>query len=502
MKKIIALLLVAVGVQTPVNAQYYIDYPYIYFQDGYSTPYIGSAYLTLPRPTDVYRSLRLRSLSPGFDGLIRDEYSDMFRNPAIGIPDGSSHQLFGDLGAVNELGKFTLGGFFKTEHNTIGVATTLDRMLKRTTTNESHYTSNPGPNVSTSTYTYGTNPEGIGARISSSFSLQEGRSIGLSYEYLNNKNTTFNSSTYTSTSPGYMSTSVSDLNLSTKGDIHRISAGGVLVLPSGDVHLIARGVFSKWTIANLRTYANLNPYYRRDERTDYPTEVKTNAVLVGGMYQTTLGEGQILRLLVEMGLTNFTASGTSLDYYRDSSSTIYITNQSGTRSVDGKIVDVRCGAGYERRIFEEVIAIAGLSIGYIRNSYDGTQSSTSTQSSSPPSTPPTTTNSSSSDNGALDGFDIRMPLGAEVFLGSYVVLRGGVEPRYLSGHTSSETLSSSGPTYPANGTYKNKVDQRGLVFSSQFGGALHHDDYGELSVLFGRNLADTYFWTFFLKYYL
>ncbi len=496
------LVLLAAWIHTETYSQYVVEYPYLYFQDSYGTPVIGSGYFALPRPTDTYKSMRLRSISSGFDGLIRDEYTDLFRNPATGLPATSSGEVFGDFGSMNDLGRFTFGGFFKTERNTLGASTTLDRLQKRTTTFESQNTSGTPLSISNSNSISETNPEGIGLRISSSFTVTEEHSIGLSYEYFNNKDDSRFQYSSSSLSPGSSYSNGSTQDISTNGDIHKIGMGGILKTERGELQLIARGVFSKYVLDNLYSTSSRSTYNRSNRTESYPSSIKTNGYLLGAMYECSRTEGQILRGLFEFALTRYTTSGMSSFDVIDSSSYTYWTTSSGTRSSDGTITDIRCGIGYERNVVGGVTGYAGLSVAYIRNSYNASQSSVSRQilPPPPPSYPPIA--SSANDESVLDGFLVRLPLGAEALIGDYVILRGGIEPSYQTGQTSSEYRGTNINIQPTTYASKNKVDQRGLAFSSQFGIAAHHDDYGEISILLGRNIADTNYWSFFVRYFL
>ena len=136
MRTLLLFLLLVVWTSSALHAQYVIEYPYLYFSDPYNTLTIGSTYYTLPRPTETYTSVRIRALSPGFAGLISDQYTDHFRNPALDV-GGPSSEAFGDFTPVDDLGRFVLGGFVRGSNSTIGAAITLDRLLKRTTSSNS-----------------------------------------------------------------------------------------------------------------------------------------------------------------------------------------------------------------------------------------------------------------------------------------------------------------------------------------------------------------------------
>ena len=77
--------------------------------------------------------------------------------------------------------------------------------------------------------------------------------------------------------------------------------------------------------------------------TDYPSDVKTTAFLVGGVYELTGGEDWSLRLLLDFAHTSYTTSGASIGESVDSSLTLYRTAVAGTWSSDGNIADVRGG---------------------------------------------------------------------------------------------------------------------------------------------------------------
>ncbi len=501
MKNSLLVLLLVVLTASALRAQYVIEYPYLFFDNQYSAPTIGFTYYTLPRPTEAYTSTRVRALSSGFTGLIKDSYTDHFRNPAMDI-GGLSCEAFGDFGSVNDLGRFVLGGFIKGGKTTVGASTTLDRLLKRTTSSHSTYSYSP---QSPSTQTYDDkseiNPERLGGRISGTFHLAGGHNLGASYEYINNKNNARYESSTMYTSPNYVQSSMTLSDFSSSSDLHSIGIGGMIETNSGTLQLIGRGVFSTATLTNRYSRFNRYSSATNSNLTDYPSDVRTTAFLLGGVYELPQGEESSLRLLLDFAYTSYTTSGTSIGEAVDSGSYIYKSTLAGSRTSDGTIFDVRGGVGYQRHIIGAITGYAGFSVGYIRNSYDATERSTSSTTTIPPNPPQppiTTTNVS---NGTIDGFDVRLPLGLDVALGDHVVLLGGIEPRYRSGETSTENRSTIfPPSSIINAT--NKINQRGLIFASQFGVTAHHEDYGEISVVFGKNLTDTSFWTFFLRYFV
>jgi hypothetical protein len=82
--------------------------------------------------------------------------------------------------------------------------------------------------------------------------------------------------------------------------------------------------------------------------------------------------------------------------------------------------------------------------------------------------------------------------------GDYVLLRGGLEPRYRTGETFTENNGTILPGYQSSS--QSRINQRGLLLSSQLGACVRHESFGEIGILFGRNITDTYFWSFFLPY--
>ncbi|MBM2840159.1 MAG: hypothetical protein HW412_687 [Bacteroidetes bacterium] len=502
MKQMMILILLLVTCAPPaLQAQYIIEYPYLYFTDFYTAPTTSSAYFIMPRPTDIYTSTRIRTLSGGFSGLIRDAYTDHFRNPAMGI-DGQSCEAFGDLASANDLGRFTLGGFIKGNRNTIGVATTLDKLLKRTTTNNSSYNYLSPGSTSRSDNISEVNPERIGGRVSGSFLLDTGGRLGASYEYAHAKNNSTSRYDYRSESATFFDITTSTTELVSSSNVHNITLGGFLTVGNGTLQILGRGVFSKTELPNRFSNIRRTSYSRSSTVDNYSTEIKTKGFLAGMVFECLPSEQQVVRIVVDLARTSYTTSGTSRTEASDSGFSVGSHSGSGSWTTDGGIIDIRAGVGYERRILNSITGYVGFSLGYIRNSYDGNEKAATTSVYTP--NPPINSSSSSNVEGNNDAFDARLPLGIELMAGEHVTIRGGIEPRYRSGETSNERrfLSSTMTLPEVNGTATSKVNQRGLSFATQFGAALHHQDFGEISILFGKNLTDTNFWAFFLRYFV
>src|SRR5437879_5654754 len=79
-------------------AQYVIQIPYLFNNDPYSVGRsVGETYFVVQRPDASYESVRIRGLSESLGGLVRDPYSDQFRNPAYRVGDNPV-EFFSDLG--------------------------------------------------------------------------------------------------------------------------------------------------------------------------------------------------------------------------------------------------------------------------------------------------------------------------------------------------------------------------------------------------------------------
>lgn len=209
----------------------------------------------------------------------------------------------------------------------------------------------------------------------------------------------------------------------------------------------------------------------------------------------------ITRVMVEAAYTTYSASGkkNSLYEYGDS---IRITSRSGSdgsRTSDGSIWDIKAGVARELPLSDDLKGMVGLTVNYVKNTYDGKDESVTSYMSTPPQ--PSRTERFILDS-SLDGFDIRLPIGFEFSLSQNVLLNGGIEPRYRTGEISETGSSNVASPYPTTSTYKTENTTRGLLLSTQAGIAFKKDGLGVLSVLVGKNVADMTYWSVFMRYFL
>ena len=497
MKRDISLLLLLVMlISSSMMGQYVVEYPYFLSSYIYNLPLIGSSYFPLPRPGTSYESMRLRSLGSGFEGLIADSYTDHFRNPGVRIEDHT--QVFGDVGSVNDFGKFMLGSFAEPGHGTIGGALIFDRLQNTESTTE--YSNTP-PSPSSSSTTKGTvttTNENTGGRLSYTMWNSSTATIGGAYEYMHRNDRTENVSAYMSFSPSYTSTRKLIYETSTGGDIHVITVGATVALEDAQLHLRGRGVFSSYEITQRYENRERSGSFVNSSISNSPTDIKTKSGLASLTYIVSPNEGSAVRILLEVAVTSYDAPGSSLFQYEsgDTLTTTYSSTTKGKRNTEGSVVDIKVGAGFQRAFVDNVVGYAGFSANYVYNSADGDLHSESTQS----SPPGTTSTSDVLMHATRDGVDVRMPIGMEYFVGEHVVVRGGVEPRYRTGESFDEsTTIYSGPS---TSLAKSKVDRRSLQLATSLGASIYHHEFGEISVMFGRNFADTYLWSFFLRYFI
>jgi hypothetical protein len=472
------------------------------YDAGYVLRSNDNPVVEIPNPTSTYLSVRLRSFSAGFAGLIPDYHTDLFRNPAIGIPEGSTPDVFGDLGSVYENARFNLGSTIRIPSGTLSVSALLDNVDRSDRSGNS--LSSSGLTYSWDGYTNDSKSLGekIGGRVAASFPLEGGTNLGASYEFL--RQTSKYSYQYQRTygSPSSTSEYVDANTTGSQSLAHTVRLGYMLAFDNNRVLLSAAGVFStghssdeEW---NMDRYTSSYSSMRRSA----PLDFSTRALAVEAILETRPDEQSVVRYAIDFALTSFSAPQLISIVDADTGyGALSFRTANGSSTFNGTVTDVRAGIGYQRKLGERLAGFAAASVGYIRNSGEGTTLARTVEFTTPP-TGGGISQLSGATNGKYTSWDVRLPIGAEMFVGDYFTLRGGVEPRYRSAKGS---IASALPILTQNSTaqslrYDNLL--HGLAFSSQFGISAHHEDYGEVSVLFGRQIDDTSYWTFFVRYYL
>ncbi len=506
MKRTAMLVMVALAISFTAQSQYGIPYYYLGYgsYDPYTNRFIGSSFFSLPRPTDTYTSTRIRSLAEGFKGLVRDPFTDHFRNPAWHVCENST-EVFGDFGSVNDLGKFFLGSFIHAANDSsrgmIGLNMTLDKMMKSTSKSSSENTSSSSSSRYNSSSLSEYNPERVGGRLSYSWQVSEKADLGASYEFISRSDGTHSEYSYGDTPPsrGAQSFQVNDDRFD--GKIHTANFGSIIKSDKGVLQLFVRGTYSTNALLYLYQRKERSYYSQSTTETRLPTDVDTKAGLIGAVYELEHESNAVTRFLFEVAITKYTASGKINSLY-ESGDTIRITfrsSVSGSSSTDGTIWDIKAGVARELPISEDLKGMAGFTLNYVKNTFTGNDESVTSYITTPPQTP--TTQRQILDS-SLDGFDMRLPIGLEYSLSEHVLLSGGIEPRYRTGEiTEGQTSSFMNPTLSTS-VYKTENTIRGLQFSTQAGVSFQKENFGVLSVLIGKNVADMTYWSVFMRYFL
>jgi len=494
-KNAFVILLLALCIVLPSRSQYVIQVPYV-FVDLYSGyPSVGQTYFSVPRPDETYNSVRIRSLGAGLSGLTGDDYSDHFRNPAYHVSEIT--QLYGDLGSVNDNGKFLLGGVFVKETKSFTGFLKLEQLMKRRSSYD-RTSAEPYSSLSSSSTVVENSPKNIGGRAAYTTDASDNFTIGLSYEFslptLDERDEIVN--TYQSiplTTTRYLRDNSRD------GKIHRISAGTMSRLENATLEFVAVALFTNHSLQEFREDNYVYSYSSRS-KFSYPTEINTKGFLFEAVYGIVVDEMLSNRFLAHVAYTKYDASGTSFYEHRSWPYGSYNT-QNGARSASGTIIDLKGGAGLDLKISEEFSGYGGLSVNYVRNRSTGSEKGTVRDSTYGRDTTSAFSNSLSD---TKKGFDIRLPLAVEYFISEYATLRGGLEPRYSSGETYTEATGIYPYFYGTYGstTTKTRVEASGLSLSTNIGVSLHHGDYGQIELLFGSVLTETKFWSVAIRYFL
>ncbi|MDI6803483.1 MAG: hypothetical protein QME58_06510 [Bacteroidota bacterium] len=477
------------------NAQYY----QYYLSDPYSTSIVFDNIFTLPKPTDSYQSQRMRTFSEGSFGLILDDYSDHFRNPAYLI-EGNKNEIFGDLGSIQDNGKFFLGGFVPIVDKSLGISINLEGLKKYKNTTE--YNSSSLDQDYINTFTEENSPKKYGTRLSFSSPISSEVTAGVSYHFLKFEARTQSSQIRNNSSSSNYYDYIRLLDLSKFGTIHKIDAGTLLNFTKFVLDLKTTLLFSshqsKSQDETTTRSSSLIEYFARIG----PTDIDTRGGLISALLSyTSPDKSHYLRFLVQSGYTSYDIKGILIQMdtvrYLPGPAYKYILNS--TREGDGTVLDIRSGCSYERNFSETFMAFGAISVNYILHktniSENGNRSYIGNIT--------TTENISKTPSETTETIDIRLPIVIEYYHGDYVILRGGVEPKYRSGETiksflTSEIYNNSALTYG----HKNEITRNELSLTLNFGATFKHNDYGAVDLLFGNVLTDTKFWSISIRLFL
>lgn len=478
------------------NAQFY---PY-YLGDPYSNTIVFGNIYTIQKPKESYQSLRMRTFSEGSLGLIRDNYSDHFRNPAYLI-EGNRNEIFGDLGSIQDYGKFILGGSLPIADKSLGISINLEGMRKNKSTNtyENYYSLAGG---FTDTYTTENSPRRYGTRLSFSSPINSEVTAGASYHFLKSDEIYRSSWRNRNFDSLYFYDELRSTDYSKIGTNHKIDVGTLINYKTFVLDLKTTLLFSSYKPKNQD-----ETIYRSTSSTEYrarfkPTDIDSRGGLISAVLNfTSPNSKDHLRFLAQSAYTAYNIKGKTnlLDTVSYSSGTAYKYITDGTREGDGYVFDIRSGFGYERFFSETLVAYAAISVNYILHKTNISENKNSINTGSLT----TTTNISTTPSEKLESIDIRLPIAIEYFHGDYVILRGGVEPRYRTFETIKSFIESR--IYDnslSNFNYKFIKELNELSITSNFGATLRHNEYGAVDLLFGNILTDTKFWSIALRVFL
>jgi hypothetical protein len=495
-KSALVIVLLTLCIILPSRSQYVIQVPYVFIDLYSGNPSVGETYFSIPRPDATYQSVRLRGLSEGLRGLVRDAYSDHFRNPANPASD-IPIELFGDVGSVNDNGKFLFGSVLNSETNSLTGFVTLEQLMKNTSQSDITTAGSPYSSPYTSSSTQENSPRNIGARLSYSGTTKQNIALGLSYEYsapkLDEK-----SESIQQYSPPSPQTSRNLRDNSRDGKIHRVSAGIVIPMENAKMEVSATGLFTNHTLKEYYENSSFSQYSSYTNKYSYPTDISSSGSLLEVVYASGVPEESARRFLAHLGYTAFDATGSSSSEYRSSYGSYNAT--ASTRSATGSIIDVKAGVGLEKKISEQFSGYIAFSVNYIRNKSTGSENGTVRDSAF---SFDSTRTFSKSLSDKKEGFDVRIPLAVEYFISEHVTFRAGLEPRYRFGETRTEQTEFPPYYYPYTiSTNKVKVEAKGLSLSTNVGVSAYHVDYGQIDLLFGNVLTETKFWSVAIRYLL
>ncbi len=478
------------------NAQYY----QYYLDDPYSTTIVFNDIFTLPKPTDSYQSIRMRTFSEGSFGLIRDNYSDHFRNPAYLI-EGNKNEIFSDLGSIQDNGKFIFGGFVPIADKLLGISINLEGLRKNKFTET--YNSYSSLQDFNNTYTDEYSPKKYGTRLSFSSPINPEVTAGISYHYLKLEEIYRFSRTSRNSDSLNFYENLRSMDYSKFGTIHKIDAGTLLNFTKFVLDLKTTLLFSSHQ-PNSKDETTRHSINSTEYRALFkPTDLDTRAGLISAVLSYVSPDKlHHLRFLSKLGYTTYDVKGitTSLDTSKYSSQNTYKNISNSTREGDGYVLDIRSGCGYERNFSETITAYGAISVNYILHKTNISEKGNRTFISSFTTTTGTISNTPSE---KLESIDIRLPIAIEYYYGDYVIFRGGVEPRYRMGEIVNSLITNT--IYDNSAYYYTlefKTDKDELSLTSNFGATLKYKDYGFVDLLFGNVLTDTKFWSISIRVFI
>lgn len=307
---------------------------------AYSPSLLRYSNFTLTRSGDSYSSVRLRGLSVDFSGLIRDAYTDYLRNPAV-VPTKDRNEIYGDLGAVSDNGKFLLGSYSRSGNQGLGVFANLEGLIERNSTNSDVDNRATFVNtINTMNSTMNLANSMIGANVRYTYLRDDGVSLGASYQYYYRKSVNNRSNGYSSTSTSgtnYYSNQYGN-DLQNSGPQNKIVVGAYFPSSDASFETYASGTISAFHLNDVSvskygtdTYLNTNENY-------YPSTVEEKSGLVGVIYEKRNEESSSVRYLFEFGYTSYSGTGS----YRYESkygnlSQLLTSFANSTRGSDGTI---------------------------------------------------------------------------------------------------------------------------------------------------------------------
>jgi hypothetical protein len=423
----------------------------------------------------------------GFRGLIADEYTDWFRNPARDAGAGKTELYgFGSTGS-----NFMVGAIANSGSNRFGVFGMAnffsDSDAKSGFTSQ---TSSTPPFSSSTEFEYGSSSQEWGGMALYRVELSSETALGLSYEFQRSTNSQTANRVYSSPSP--RSSSATQEENSTKVPMHSIGAGFAGNFDDAALALRAKIVFSSPSIDDSRSESETTQSTMRQTTRSSPTDLSTTGFLVGGEYAFPPCDNFRVRTLLEFSMTNYDAP-VNWQYFDGFGDSVFrsTTDQVVRGNLDGTILDVIAGASVERQLTSTWTLYGGAVVNYVRNKYDMSEQSLTT---SRFTSQTSTTTSSASRKYTIAALLIRLPIAAEFELTNALTFRGGVMPEFYSTPTSS---SETRTEQQFNSTTKSDTESgnKQIRFFATLGASLHDDEYGEVHAAYGMTEKGFQMWS-------
>jgi hypothetical protein len=464
---------------------------------GYYVSTPGGTYFTINNPTESFLSIRTRTLSAGFAGLIPDTHTDLFRNPAIGAP-GMKDEVFVDYGQSGNIGRVFAGTAIQAGGGALIGAVNLERLSGWSNGSRSSSSTSLVGSTSRNESKDETIYDSFGGHFGYVWTWGERNAFGATYAYQRRNTEQHDLTLWESIYPSSLSLSTDSRDDVGTGNKHRLQLGTSISTATGRFLLGLRGEFSSDKLNNGSLSVSRNTYWTQSQSSKV-NDLSSAGFVLDGIYESRPDDRSVLRYVVSLGVTSFDIAATGMTTALDSFYLVNVLNTSVTEVGDGTVTDLLFGTGYQRQVAGGLTAYAGASLRYLRNSFEGSFTGRSTQ--APPSSYPPPDESRSADN-RYTVWDLRIPVAAEFLLGEYFTVRGGLEPRYLTHSSSQKTESTISSTQQTRTSSEYTYSYHRLTFNSQFGIAAHHAEYGEVNILFGREIGDTGYWAFFVRYFL